>query len=126
LPIGNAYSHSYRYTYRHSNTYRDSYRYTYRHSNTYRDSYSYPCTYSYTDTYTYADINSDSTTTYAYSNSNCNSDTDARSDYTWRTRLQSARFAHGGSLMDRGEFEQHRRLPQRRFYRYGSQRWFLH
>ena len=59
-------------------------------------------------------------------NTDANRNPYARSDYTWRTRLQSARFAHGRSLMGRGEFEQHRRLPQRRFYRYGSQRWFLH
>ena len=75
------------------------------------------------DTYSDADSHATPTPTptphsnsHGNGNSDSNRDPDARSDYTWRTRLQSARFAHGGSLMDLAEFEQHRRLPQRRFY----------
>ena len=47
-------------------------------------------------------------------------------DQTQRAWLQSAGAKYGGPLMDGGDFEQHRRLPQRLVDRYGSQQRFLH
>jgi hypothetical protein len=125
MSIGNADSdaNSYSHTDGYSNTYSYGDTYTYSYGDTYTHRYAY-CD---PDSYTYGNADRDS---YSYPYTDANRDGYAHRyagpDHTRRARLQSAGFANGGPLMDRGDFEQHRRLPKRRVDGNRPEQRFLH
>jgi hypothetical protein len=131
VPIGNA--HSYANSYSHGNTDRDSYSYSYSYpyTNANLDSYAHRYTYCNPDSDANGDTDRDSHS-YPYANAEPDCDSHryayahAGPDHTQRAWLQSAGFANGGPLMDRGDFEQRRRLPQRRVEGNRLEQRFLH
>jgi hypothetical protein len=104
---------------------------------TYSDAYAYLDSYAHRYTYCDSDANGNSRAngnTHSYPYTNAEPDCDSHRyayphtgpDHTQRTWLQSAGFANGGPFMDRADFEQRRRLPQRRVEGNRLEQRFLH